>query len=228
MNEPDAVAQRYARRVDDGRYSLLRPEVWHTVQERQRAMLRLFAGLGWTDFSQRRLLEVGCGGGGNLLEALRLGFMPEQLIGIELLPERCAQARAVLPAALQLIEGDALKAALPANSFDVVQAYTVFSSLLDTRFQEQLAAAMWAWVKPGGGVLWYDFTVNNPRNADVQGVPVARVRQLFPQGMLQCRRVTLVPPLARAVCRLHPSLYPLFNSLPLLRTHQLVWIGKSS
>ena len=30
---------------------------------------------------------------------------------------------------------------------------------------------MWAAVKPGGGVLWYDFTVDNPRNADVRGVP---------------------------------------------------------
>jgi SAM-dependent methyltransferase len=227
-DEPEAVAQRYAKRVDDGRYSLLRPEVWHTVQERQRAMLRVFAGLGWADFSQRRLLEVGCGGGGNLLEALRLGFRPDHLTGIELLPERCAQARAVLPATLRVIEGDAVATTLPAQSFDVVQAYTVFSSLLDAGFQARLAAAMWAWVKPGGGVLWYDFTVNNPRNADVRGVPLRRVRQLFPQGMLQCRRVTLAPPLARVVCRWHPAMYPVFNSLPGLRTHQLVWISKSS
>ena len=28
---------------------------------------------------------------------------------------------------------------------------------------------------PGGGVLWYDFTVNNPRNPDVRGVPMKRV-----------------------------------------------------
>jgi SAM-dependent methyltransferase len=224
--EPEAVAQRYARRADDGRYSFLRPEVWHTVQERQRAMLRVFAALGWRDFSQRSLLEVGCGGGGNLLEALRLGFTPDQLTGIELLPERCAQARAVLPAGLRVIAGDALTAALPSQSFDVVQAYTVFSSLLDNGFQRRLATAMWAWVKPGGGVLWYDFTVNNPRNPDVRGVPLQRVRALFPQGMLQCSRVTLAPPLARAVCRWHPSLYPVFNSLPFLRTHQLVWISK--
>ena len=41
--EPDAVAERYARRAASDRYSMLRPDVWHTVQERQRAMLRLFA-----------------------------------------------------------------------------------------------------------------------------------------------------------------------------------------
>jgi hypothetical protein len=38
--------------------------------------------------------------------------------------------------------------------------------------------------------------------------------------------VTLAPPLARAVCRGHPALYPAFNALPLLRTHALAWIGK--
>lgn len=226
--ETQALAQRYARRVDDGRYSLLRPEVWMTVQERQRALLRLWAGLGWTGFSHQRLLEVGCGGGGNLLEALRLGFAPAHLTGLELLPERFAQARAVLPADVRLIEGDALAAALPAGSFDIVMAYTVFSSLLDAPFQQRLATQMWQWVKPGGGVLLYDFTVNNPRNADVRGVPLSRMRALFPQGVLQCRRVTLAPPLARVVCRVHPTLYTVFNSLPWLRTHALVWISKSS
>jgi SAM-dependent methyltransferase len=227
--EPDAVAQRYSRRVDTGLYSLLRPEVLHTVQERQRAMLRVLARLGWTDFSSRRLLEVGCGGGGNLLEALRLGFAPSHMTGLELLPERCAQARAVLPAAVSLIEGDALSAPLPTDSFDIVQAYTVFSSLLNDDFAQRLAARMWQWVKPAGGVLWYDFTMDNPRNADVRGVPLRRIRQLFPEGLLQSsQRVTLAPPLSRALCRVHPALVPVFNSLPWLRTHLLVWIHKPS
>ena len=40
-NEADEVRQRYARRhasVEPDRYSLLRPDVWQTVQERQRAI----------------------------------------------------------------------------------------------------------------------------------------------------------------------------------------------
>jgi SAM-dependent methyltransferase len=234
QDETQAVAQRYARRaaLADAeaqgldRYSLLRPQVWLTWQERQRAVLRLLASLGWTDLSQRSLMEVGCGSGGNLLDALRLGFAPEHLLGLELLSERCAQARAVLPAAVRLMEGDALAAGLPAASFDIVQAFTVFSSLLDDDFQTRLAQQMWQWVKPGGGVLWYDFTVNNPRNADVRGVPLRRVQALFPQGVLQSRRVTLAPPLARAVCAVHPALYGALNSLPFLRTHLLIWIAK--
>ena len=228
-DEPDAVAERYARRTHGNigdRYSPLRPDVWQTLQERQRAMLRLFTTLGFTDLSALRLLEVGCGGGANLLELLRLGFAPEHLMGAELLPERFAQARRVLPAVLQLHAGDALHMNVAPASQDMVFVSTVFSSLLDDAFQQVLADAMWAWVKPGGGVLWYDFTVDNPRNADVRGVPLACLRALFPQGEVQAQRVTLAPPIARAVTRVHPGLYTLFNALPLLRTHVLAWVGK--
>ena len=227
QDEPRAIAERYARRAGADRYSVLRPDVWQTLQERQRALLALFARLGWADLSSKRLIEVGCGGGGNLLELLRMGFAPELLSGVELLPERYEQARHVLPAAIALHAGDARQLELPADSQDVVFVSTVFSSLLDDTFQQRLAAAMWRWVKPGGGVLWYDFTVDNPRNADVRGVPLARVRALFPEGRVQARRITLAPPIARAVTRVHPALYTLFNTLPLLRTHVLAWIAKT-
>ena len=226
--EPRAVAERYARRVPDDRYSMLRPEVWQGVHERQRAMLRLFRQRGLGELSMLRLLEVGCGAGGNLLELLRMGFAPERLSGIELLPERCAQARRVLPAALCLHAGDALGVELPAQSQDIVYVSTVYSSLLDYAFQQRLATAMWRWLKPGGAVLWYDFTMNNPRNPDVRGVPLIRLRALFPHGRVHAQRLTLAPPLARRVCRIHPSMYSVFNALPWLRTHVLAWVEKDA
>jgi SAM-dependent methyltransferase len=226
-DETRAVAERYARRAAPGRYSMLQPDVWQSVQERQRAMLRLFVQHGLTDLPNLRVLEVGCGAGGNLLELLRLGFDPANLAGAELLPDRLAQARAVLPGAVTLHDGDASALQIASGSQHIVLQSTVFSSLLDDAFQQQLAAAMWRWVAPGGGVLWYDFTVNNPRNRDVRGVPLARLRQLFPQAVITHRRVTLAPPLARPLCRLHPGLYPIANALPLLRTHVLAWVGKA-
>ena len=225
-HEPGAVVERYARRTATDRYSLLKPDVWQTVHERQRAMLRLFARQGRADLSGLHLLEVGCGSGGNLLELLRLGFDAGNLSGIELLEDRYAQARHALPAALRLTLGDASEAAVTPESCDIVLQSTVFSSLLDDAFQQRLADAMWRWVKPGGGVLWYDFTVNNPRNPDVRGVPVRRIRSLFPQGHMRFERVTLAPPIARAVTRVHAGLYLVFNALPLLRTHVLAWVGK--
>ena len=227
MNEPRAVAERYARRTADDRYSLMRPDVWHTVQERQRAMLRLFAQQGLNDLSAVRLMEVGCGAGGNLLELLRAGVRPEHLSGVELLPDRVEAARAVLPPTVVLHLGDALALDVPPASLDIVFVSTVFSSLLDDVFQQRLAEALWRWVRPGGAVLWYDFTVNNPRNPDVRGVPLSRVRALFPLGRVTASRLTLAPPIARAATRFHPSLYTLFNILPLLRTHVLCWIAKA-
>jgi SAM-dependent methyltransferase len=224
--EAEAIAERYGRRQALERYSMLRPDVWQSVQERQRAMLRLFARAGLHDLSSLRLLEVGCGAGGNLLELLRLGFAPQHLSGIELLPERVAMARAVLPAALALSEGDALQAPVAAQSLDIVFVSTVFSSLLDDAYQQRLADAMWAWLKPGGAVLWYDFTLDNPRNPDVRGVPLRRLRELFPGAVTTRQRVTLAPPLARTVCRWHPGLYGVFNALPWLRTHLLAWLEK--
>lgn len=228
-DEPRAVAERYARRsqqLPPDRYSVLRPEVWQTLQERQRALLRLLATLQVGPLAELQLTEVGCGSGGNLLELLRLGFAPDRLTGLELLPERHAAARAALPQATTLWLGDATQAPIAPRSQDIVLQSTVFSSLLDDAFQQQLAHQMWQWLKPGGAVLWYDFTVDNPFNRDVRGVPMARIRSLFPAARIVSQRVTLAPPLARLLCRVHPVLYPVVNTVPLLRTHVLAWIEK--
>ena len=175
-----------------------------------------------------------CGGFLSAREAedrlLALGLIPslhpEETFAGDAAAEVHHHLRRVLPAATTLWLGDACQAPVAPDSQDLVLAFTVFSSLLDDAFQQRLADAMWRWVKPGGAVLWYDFVVDNPRNPDVRGVPLARVRQLFPQARLDVFRVTLAPPLARAVCRVHPGLYTLFNAVPGLRTHRLAWLGK--
>ena len=226
-DEAGAVRERYARRAaSDPRYSLLDPAALMAQQERQRAIANCLRERHGFDLSAIALLDVGCGGGGLLLDMLRFGMRPENLCGIELLAERHAQARAVLPAGVRLSLGEASEAIGPLGSFDIVLQSTVFSSLLDPAFQQRLAAAMWAAVKPGGAVLWYDLRVDNPRNPDVRGVPLRRVRELFPAGRIAGRRLTLAPPIARAAARVHPALYTLLNALPPLRTHVLAWIAK--
>ncbi len=229
-DEPEAVRARYARRPPEvWRYSPLNPAVLLATQERQRATADLFVGLGWVDLSELHLLEVGCGTGCNLLEFLRLGFKPEHLQGIELLAAGVERARKDLPPSVRIALGDAAGAEssfVPEASQDIVYQSTVFSSLLDDRFQQRLADTMWKWLRPGGGILWYDFIVNNPRNRDVRGVPVSRIRELFPHGTMRVQRITLAPPVARAVTRLHPTLYAVLNSVIWLRTHVLVWVEK--
>ena len=225
--ELDAIAARYAARSAagaDGRYAWTKSDVYMSALESDRVMLELFARVGLGDFSRLRVIEVGCGSGGNLLRLLRWGFDPANLVGNELLPERLAVARRRLPHDVELIGGDACE--LSDGGFDIVYQSTVFSSILDDDFQRRLARRMWQMARPGGGVLWYDFCYDNPRNPDVRGVPVRRIRELFPDAAPTVRRVTLAPPLARAVTRLSARLYSVFNALPVLRTHALCWIPK--
>lgn len=229
--ELSAIVSRYAVRdakQDAQRYSWLKPDVHLSALEGDRVMLRLFSCAGLSDLQRLSVLEVGCGTGGNLLRFLRWGFDPAKLVGNELLPARLHEARRRLPAEVRLIEGDACE--LDCGSFDIVYQSTVFSSILDHTFQIRLANRMWEMTKPGGGVLWYDFCYNNPKNPDVRGVPVRAIRNLFPESKPIVRRVTLAPPICRFVTQLSPrfspQIYSTLNALPLLRTHVLCWIPK--
>lgn len=225
--ETEALRQRYARRrPDDPRYHPLDAAALWARQERERALRGWLVEPGAKPVAALCAIEVGCGDGNGLLDLMRLGFDPARLAGVELLAERHALARWRLPQALRLWCGDATLAEVGDGAWDLVFVSTVFSSLLDPAFQRTLADALWRWLRPGGAVVCYDFAVDNPRNPDVRGVPVQRLRELFPQGRMRVRRVTLAPPLARTVARVHPALITLLNALPLLRTHRLAWIEK--
>ena len=227
-DEPAAVQARYARRnalADTQHYSLYASaSALQAQQERLRAMVQLWRKHGWHSLADLQITEVGCGSGGNLHDLVRLGAEPRRLQGLELLPERATQARACLPSALAIHAGDAASATIVPGSQQAVLAFTLFSSLLDASFRTALAQQMWQWVAPGGGVLVYDFVVNNPRNPDVQGVPLAEVQRLFPQARLHSCRITLAPPVAR---RLPGGMItPCAALLPFLRTHRLTWAVK--
>lgn len=228
QNEVEKIAERYERRkaVVGDRYARFNAEVIAGTQERQRALVSLLKTYGVADLAGVDVLEIGCGSGSNLQELMLLGARPENLVGNELLPERLEQARHMLPHGVRLFPGDASALPFEEASFDIVYQSTVFSSILDDKLQRRIAAAMWRWVRPGGGILWYDFTFNNPSNPDVRGVPLKRVHELFPQGRIGVRKVTLAPPISRRVVQIHPVMYGVFNALPLLRTHVLCFIQK--
>lgn len=227
--EPQAVQARYARRdaaQDALRYQLMASaSALQAQQERLRALVRLWNAHGWTSLSDLAITEVGCGAGGNLQDLLRLGASPARLQGLELIVERAAQARAALPGAVRIAEGDATLAPVAEDSQHAVLAFTLFSSLLDPAFRKHMAETLWRWAAPGGGVLVYDFIVDNPGNPDVRGVPLTELRRLFPHAqVVQSLRTTLAPPIARrlpAACLAPASvlLYP-------LRTHRLTWLAK--
>lgn len=173
-------------------------------------------------------VDVGCGSGGNLLRLLTLGFRPENLIGVELMAARAADARHRLPSNLEIRIGDASAAQVADCSQDLALVCTVFSSILSSELQIRLARQMWRWLKPGGAVILYDFVYNNPANPDVRGVKPSRVSELFPDATIELHRVTVAPPIGRRVCKFAPIAWPLVSALPMIRTHMLCRITKSA
>jgi SAM-dependent methyltransferase len=229
-DEIDAVRARYDRRNVDAITNLYDP--FRTVnllirQEKEWAVNRLLARwLKGRMLADLRIAEVGCGSGVNLLHMISLGANPSNLIANELLQERLAAARNNLPSSVTFMPGDAASLTINDGSLDIVIQSTVFSSLLDSEFRKALAARMLQWLKPGGCVLWYDFTFNNPGNPDVRGVTLAEIRALFPGARITAKRVTLAPPLARRLGAAVPVAYPLLNLAPFLRTHLVCIIEK--
>jgi SAM-dependent methyltransferase len=168
------------------------------AQEKERIFVSILARFDLAAIKTMKVLEIGCGGGDNILQFLRWGFLPENVKGNELMPNRCAQARHRLPAAVEIIEMDALGLCLSEGSFDIVLVSTVFTSILDEPFRAQLAKKIWSLVRPTGAVLWYDFIYNNPSNPDVTGIPRRRVLERFPEARAQHGAHGVVRPLSDA------------------------------
>jgi ubiquinone/menaquinone biosynthesis C-methylase UbiE len=174
-----------------------------------------------------RILEIGCGTGYWIRAFLQWGAHPDNVFGIDLLPERIELARKLCPEGVHLECANATSLAFPDSSFDLVLQSTVFTSILDETMKKCVAGEMFRVLRPTGFVLWYDFMFNNPRNPDVRGVRMSEIRKLFPGGRIYCRRVTLVPLVGRLLGSYSPLLYHLLSRTKILCTHYLCLIAKN-
>jgi ubiquinone/menaquinone biosynthesis C-methylase UbiE len=219
--EESRIREAYARRTRHHRYSWFDAAHVFLTQERERVLLRRLRQFGCDDLSDKRVLDVGCGHGVWLREFIKYGASPENLVGIDLLPDRVAAARRLCPAGSTLICGSAAQLDFPDRTFDCVLQSTVFTSILDDSTRKRVAQEMVRVLRPHGFILWYDFRVNNPNNPDVRRVSRKEIRKLFPGCRISLRSITLAPPLCRRVAPCSWLLCYLLSMVPLLCTHYL-------
>jgi ubiquinone/menaquinone biosynthesis C-methylase UbiE len=236
---PEAVAAEearirtvYEKRKDRAGYASLysrfNPGQLFMIQEQERRMLSLLRDYGCQDLKSKKLLEIGCGSGHWLREFIQWGALPENVVGIDLLEDRVAEARRLCPSAAKIECKSAVKLEFPDESFDLVLQSTVFTSILDSSLRQQIASEMMRVLKRDGLILWYDYHVNNPRNSDARGVKRREIHKLFSGCGVELRRITLLPPLARLLAPYSYLTCYLLEKVPALCTHYLGVIRKNS
>ncbi len=201
---------------------MLKPDVWMTMQERQRAMLRVL-----------RRLRTSAGRAARDRGRLRQRLEPAGAAAPRLRtrePRRhraAARARARGAAAGAICEHAGDANAL--HSKPKVSTSSTSRRLLIASRPAIPGAARCADVELGAPrrrrpvVRLHLRQSVEPRREWRSGTqdPCA-----VPAGGLHQYRLTLAPPLARRICTLHPALYTICNALPLLRTHLMCWIVK--
>jgi ubiquinone/menaquinone biosynthesis C-methylase UbiE len=226
--ERERILGEYARRekeVPSQQYAPWDPATQLMLAERKRLAARMLHRAGVFPGPGDRCLEVGCGALGWIGDLVSWRVGERQIHGIDLDASRVAALRDTLPNAA-IEAGDATELPWPTNHFRLVIASTVFTSILAPPMRQRVAQEITRVLLPGGALLWYDFAWNNPRNANVRAVTRKELAQLFPDLRGEIRRVTLAPPLARAVAPRSWALATLMAAIPGLRSHLLAVLVK--
>jgi len=187
-------------------------------------VLALLKHEGVASLEKVRILEVGCGMGNWLRDVVRWGARPGNVHGVDLLTERVDAARRSVAPGVTVSQGDISALSYPDASFDLVIQSTVFSSILDEDRRKRTAAEMRRVLRPGGFILWYDLRVHNPANPNVRAIAQDELPLLFPGSRIRAERITLAPPIARALAPISTLACDVLSLIPWLRTHTLASI----
>ena len=194
------------------------------VHQRQRIILTTLKKNGFNDNPGLSLLEMGCGGGGVLIEYLGFGAFPEKLYGVDLLFDRLLYAHQRLPCS-GFSNADGQSLPFPYGTFDLVIQSTALSSILDIDVRRKICTDMLRVLKPDGMILFYDFWMN-PTNPQTRGIRPAEIRRLFPNCTFEFHKITLAPPLARRIVPISWMLAFFLENLKIFNTHYLVTIRR--
>jgi len=225
---PDATAGRtadwydayYRRRGADRNDILANRGVLMQVLAMQRGMVESLRAIG-ADPQRTSVLDVGCGKGTRLAEFATLGFPAASLHGVDILPDRIAEASRILPGS-HFRSADASRLEYDDGAFDLVTSSTMFVQLTDEVLAEAVAREMCRVTRPGGHVIVTDWRYDMGRR-EYRAANRARLLRLFAgMTLVRERPGALVPPVGRFLSARLPSLYfPIQRLIPFL-TGQVV------
>jgi SAM-dependent methyltransferase len=198
------------------RNSLLHnPQVLYQSLAQEVALVRALQAVG-ADEETARVLDVGCGAAGTLLNFVRMGFAPGNLYGIDFQEERIAQAKAKCPS-IHFAHGDATKLEFASDTFELVHEGTMFIHSVDDELSRKIALEMVRVTKPGGNILLCDWRYAKPGSTAHRAVTQKRIGELFDVGskMSRCGVFAgpLLPPIGRFLSKRWPSGYFLVSAL---------------
>lgn len=188
-------------------------------------MAALLRAAGLPSLAGLRILDIGSGRGATLRQYLEYDADPARVWGIDLLPAFNRQAHLLAPH-LQIACASAAELPFADGSFDFASQFVLFTSILSVEMRRQMAREIHRVLVRRGKFLWYDFAYNNPNNPNVRGIRLAEVRELFPGFSITSRRITLAPPLGRAIGDFGPALYYLASKMRFLCTHYICLLEK--
>lgn len=212
-------AAREKRLANSNHYSRSNSANAFMVEQRQCEEQSLFRDVNIGSLAKKRVLEVGCGGGGVLQHYLQYGAVQKNLFGIDIILERVQHARHKLGLqGISCADGQALP--YLTGSFDLVLQYTAFSSVLDKTIKIKMARDMQRVLASDGVIIWYDFWLN-PTNLQTNGIGRSELKSLFPDCHITLRQVTLAPPIARRLIRYSRRACEGLEKLKFLNSHYL-------
>ena len=194
-------------------------------ETRDAAFLRLLKRHGIVSLSDVRVLELGCGDGALIRSIVHYGADLSLVDAVEIDPA-CASSTHAAYSPARIATGDASHLPYQNASFDLALAFTSFSSMTGEGVRTRAATEALRVLRPGGLLVVYDFRLN-PTNPATLPLREADLRSLFGQQQLTIERVTLAPPIVRALGGL-PALCRPLERIPWLRTHLLASITKES
>jgi ubiquinone/menaquinone biosynthesis C-methylase UbiE len=208
------------------KYSRFDPSYLFLMQQTERSTINLLLQQGISAIDELKILEIGCGSGGILLDFQGFGADTANLFGIDIAIERLGAGHYRNPR-FNLAGADGGCLPFCSDSFDLVLQYTAFTSMLDAGTRMRAAQEMMRVVKkPDGLIVWYDFWIN-PTNPNTHPIRTAEIRNLFPECSCDFHKVTLAPPISRRIVPISWIAALILEKFKVFNSHQLVAIRLS-